>query len=247
MHQIELLTKMGLPQAAANIYLALLKNSPATIASLAQHSGEYRPTVYKHLPLLLEKGLISKSLRGKRLVYIAESPERLETVMEDFNEKFRSVLPDLLSMQAKGTHRPIIRFFEGREGVGRVYEELLKGAKKNDIIYRYESPKDYKKMAKYYPKLYWQLASRQSPSGHSEIQKFVITNQRTQNLRTPRLERYSKAVPPKYDLFEYDITELIFGDKVAFIDYTTETASIIENPIFAKFQRQIFKLLFDRL
>lgn len=100
---------------------------------------------------------------------------------------------------------------------------------------------------KYYPKLYKEMATRYSPAGHSLIQKFVITNERTQNLRTPRLERYSKAVPKQFDLFEYDITELIFKDKVAFIDYQTEIASLIESATFANFQRQIFKLLFDRL
>ncbi len=243
----QLFQKLGLSPAAANIYLALLKHSPSTISDVSQNSGEYRPTIYKHLPELLNKGLVSQSRRGKRLVYIAESPAKLEKLIETFSDDFHSSLPDMLALHAKGTHRPIIRFFEGKEGIGQIFEQLLIGAKKGDILYRYESPKDYHELYKYYPKLYRQLATRHNPSGHSQIQKFVITNERTQRLRTPNLERYSKSVPPGNNPFEYDITELIFGDKVAFIDYATQTASIIENPTFAKFQRQIFKLLFDRL
>ncbi len=247
MKNIQLLQKIGLSQTAASIYLSLIHNSPATVSEIARHSGQFRPTVYKNLPVLIQKGLVSESMQGKRLVYIAESPNNLVNVLQNISQELRESLPDLLSAHGRGTHRPIIRFFEGKEGIGQIFDQLLLGAKKGDILYRYESPKDYKEIAKYYPKLYKALATRHNPSGHSQIQKFVITNQRTQTLRSPSLERYSKSVPKMSDPFEYDITEIIFGDKVAFVDYATQTASIIENPTFAKFQRQIFKLLFDRL
>ncbi len=56
-----------------------------------------------------------------------------------------------------------------------------------------------------------------------------------------------KIVPRNFDLFEYDATELIYADKIAFVDYNTETAVIIENPKLAEFQKKIFKLLFMKL
>ena len=63
----------------------------------------------------------------------------------------------------------------------------------------------------------------------------------------PRLERSVKFVPKNYGLFDYDITEILYGDKIAFIDYNTETGLIIENPVIAEFQKKIFKLLYDKL
>ena len=74
-----------------------------------------------------------------------------------------------------------------------------------------------------------------------------ITNKKTHEARSKQLERYSKYIPHSEDPFEYNITQLIYGDKVAFIDYDTETASIIESSKFAQFQRQTFKLLFSAL
>ena len=65
--------------------------------------------------------------------------------------------------------------------------------------------------------------------------------------KSNRLHRLIKTVPAKYDLFSYDITQLIYKDKVAFIDFGSLSAAIIENPTFAEFQRKIFKLLFDKL
>ena len=54
-------------------------------------------------------------------------------------------------------------------------------------------------------------------------------------------------IPHGTDLFAYDITQLIYWPKIAFVDYNTETSVIIENPIIAKFQERLFKLLYQRL
>jgi hypothetical protein len=48
-------------------------------------------------------------------------------------------------------------------------------------------------------------------------------------------------------VFAYDISHIIYGDKVAFIDFSSETAYILESPAFARFQQKIFRLLFDKL
>lgn len=80
-----------------------------------------------------------------------------------------------------------------------------------------------------------------------QLERFVITNAATQERKKPRLEKSVKIVPRNFDLFEYDATELIYADKIAFVDYNTETAVIIENPKLAEFQKKIFKLLFMKL
>lgn len=54
-----------------------------------------------------------------------------------------------------------------------------------------------------------------------------------------------KVVPEKYGLFDYDITQIIYEDKVAYIDYNTETTFLIENPLIDDFQRKLFRILFD--
>ena len=135
--------------------------------------------------------------------------------------------------------KPKISFFEGKEGIATVYEQLISGTKKGETIYRYESPKDYKKNKRYYPSLYWKRAG-----ASGDIDKYVITNLKTHEKRHKNLNRFSKAVNIS---FEDNITQIIGNGKVIFIDFDTETAIVIENDRFVDFQKSIFKMLFEKL
>ena len=119
---------------------------------------------------------------------------------------------------------------------------MLATCKKGDVFYRYESPKDYKKNDRHLPSAYIERICHKK-----EIQKFVITNEKTAQNKPRVIERVSKFVPKVFDFFEYDITQIIYNNKVAFVDFNTNTAWIIESAPFAKFQRQIFKLLIGKL
>ena len=44
-----------------------------------------------------------------------------------------------------------------------------------------------------------------------------------------------------------NVIEIIYGNKVAYIDLNSESAFIIENEKIAAFQRKLFLLLYDRL
>jgi len=52
------------------------------------------------------------------------------------------------------------------------------------------------------------------------------------------------VIPKKIDLFEDNITKIIYANKVAIIDYNTNESFIIESEIFAVFEKKLFKMLF---
>lgn len=240
MHTRDLLKKLGLTDEQAKIYVTLLKLAQATITELAKATGMHRPAIYHHLPPLLEQGLISQSQKGRRRIFVAESPEHLTDVVKRFGEELQTALPDLLSTYRTHQTQPVIRYFQGAKGIRSAYEDLLRTVKKGDVVYRYESPLDRKRYAKYQPREYAEriLQGR-------EIEWMIITNDATR--KTKRLERLYKTVPLGEHEFRYDISEFIYHNKVSFIDYKNEVASIIESHEFADFQRKIFRLLFDRL
>lgn len=239
----QILRKLGFKKNETRIYIALLEGGAASVAEIARKTALHRPLIYKAIPILIRNQLVSQTKKGKRVMYVAESPEQLDRMMSEVREEFHGLLPDLLQLFSNRAGRPLIRYFEGLRGIKAVYDDLLATCKKGSVIYRYESPKDYRKNKRYYPALYIKRVGAKV----SEIERFVITNEKTHALRHVQLERMEKAVPAKFDLFEYDITEIIYGHKVAFIDFNTETASVIESAPFATFQRQIFKLLFEKL
>ena len=75
----------------------------------------------------------------------------------------------------------------------------------------------------------------------------MITTEATQQKQVPDMNRAVKTIPNKYGLFDFNVTEIIYGNKVAFIDYNSESAVVIENNRIAEFQQKLFKITYDNL
>ncbi len=244
MNLTKALQGLGLSQSETRIYLGLLEHGPSTVADMARTTALYRPVVYTCLPKLLELNLISRLVKGKRTYYEVCSPNHLTQLFSALRNRLETILPKLQKKFEKlKTAKPQIFVFEGREGIKQTYIDLIESSKKGDVIYRYESPKDYKLNKRYYPALYM----RHAGGTDSEIQKFVLTNEKTHNQRRQQLSRYSKSIQRVQDPFEYNITQIIYQDKVLFIDYETRISIVFQNQRFADFQKKIFKLLFYKL
>lgn len=237
------LTSLGLSKLESKLYLCLLQAHRASIAALAKQTGIHRPTIYRIIPKLIDDGLVSEVKVGKRSLYIAESPARLQLLLNSLKSQFDEHLPELGRMYEGSQHRPVVKYYEGKKAIQNIYEEMIRRSKKGDSIYRYESPRDFLTVGKYYPRLYFQRAT----GSNGEIEKHVITNEITFTKRRERLMRHTKVIPTEYDSFDYNITQLIYKDTVAFIDFDTETATVIQNKRFADFQLKLFKMLFRKL
>ncbi len=237
-----LLTKLGISPREIEIYLSLLEISHGTISDIVRTSGVHRPAVYQWLPSLESRGLVSCYVKEKTKIYYAEPPDNLRRFSLWVQEELDDRLPDMMLAYESSRKKPAVRYFEGQEIVTRVYEDVLSTLPKGSIFYRYESPKDYKKMDEWLPSSYFKRVCK-----NKEIDKFVITNEKTAKEKKRVMERAERAVPASFDVFNYNITQIIYGHKVAFIDFEARVAWIIENPRFAIFQQRLFKLLFDQL
>jgi hypothetical protein len=239
----ELLKKLGVTHPGDKIYLALLKLRRATVAELARETGCYRPLIYKELPHLISRRLISKVPVGKRIMYIAENPLVLQALVDRLREEVDLTIPELSQMYEGSHNKPVVRYVEGCKAIQKIYEDIVRRAKKGDSYYRYESIRDYKENGKYYPALY-----RHKATGNQNVlDRYLITNEEGSLHRPLRINRFVKTIPSSYDAFDHNITQVIFKDTVAFIDFDTETATIIENKRFADFQLKIYKMLFGKL
>lgn len=238
----EILQKIGLKKDESAVYVALVEAAEsATISEISRRAGIHRPLIYKALPSLQEKGLVSSISKGKLKRFMAESPQKLKIVFTQFAADFESALPELESAyQAKG-RRPVVKFLEGKRGLQFVFEDLVTSLKRNDVYYRYTSNKDLVATEKYLPGNYRKIRDQK------QLQRFIINNEAVHKQQKPDLNRATKAIPAKYGLFDYHIAQIIYGNKVAFVDYNSETALIIENSHIAEFQKKLFKLLYDTL
>jgi sugar-specific transcriptional regulator TrmB len=235
------LTLFGYSNLQSQIYETLLRKGDLNINELAKTTGKYRPAIYSALPKLISSALVTEVKKGKRKYYHSLLPTALLGVIRNTKSELLRSIDEINRHLKERINRPKLTVFDGKEGIRSLFEYLISSAAAKDTIYRFESPRDYIRAKKYYPALYWKRAGAKG-----DLNKFVLTNPETDERRHKNLNRFSKAVPINKG-FDYNITQLVLQDKVAFIDYDTNTALLMENKRFAEFQRTIFKLLYEFL
>jgi hypothetical protein len=76
-----------------------------------------------------------------------------------------------------------------------------------------------------------------------ELERIVITNPQQGKKHVNDPNREVLTIPASFDPFTDNITKIIYANKVAIIDYDTQTGWVIENERFARYEEKIFQLL----
>jgi len=125
------LIEIGLAKKEAGVYIALLLLGHGTVSQISRRANINRTTGYDILDSLSTKGLVSISGKEPKQEYSAESPENLNKfINQDIktkNEALRKteeIIPELKSIH-NIKDRPKVFFYEGREGLEKVYEDTL--------------------------------------------------------------------------------------------------------------------------
>ncbi|MDD2907918.1 MAG: helix-turn-helix domain-containing protein [Candidatus Gracilibacteria bacterium] len=239
----KLLNKIGLNELESKIYLFLISNPKKTITDLSKDLFINRPKLYKILPSMLEQGLISKIIIGKRIFYIAENPKILNSYLDNIKNDFELYIPELEKEFSNNFTKPVFKHLSGKSGIRNIFLDIGNSLNKGDIFYRYSSRNNISKTSidkKEYDK-YKKLREEK------KLERMVITNDYLNKIKGNKIDKEVVIVPKNFDIFEDNITKIIYGNKVAIIDYNTEESFIIESFIFANFEKKIFKLLFNFL
>src|SRR3989338_275370 len=122
-HKLE---KLCLSERESAVYLATLEAAfGLSIASIAKKTEIKRSTVYLALEALKQRGLISVSKRGNRHIYVAEDPRVFQRLLAEQDNYLKGILPELLSATNMLARKPVMRFFERKEGIKEVYRDTL--------------------------------------------------------------------------------------------------------------------------
>jgi sugar-specific transcriptional regulator TrmB len=140
------LQEIGLSEKESQVYLALLQVDNESIQDLAKRTGINRTTVYPVLETLEKKGLVSEVQVGKKTHYEAAAPERLETfverqkvVLEERSLRLKDIIPQIKSVQREEGERPLVKFFDGRDGTISAMEEFFGTEEKEGEAYFFYS------------------------------------------------------------------------------------------------------------
>ena len=134
---IELLHGLGCNQNEALTYIALLQHGNASIRKVSAHTGINRGTTYEVLKRLVVLGLASVKRVGSRERYTAESPEKIFDIIREkrrdlmeISTAANKIIPDLLARQAGLGGQPMVRYYEGDDGVVAILKDVLQTCSK---------------------------------------------------------------------------------------------------------------------
>lgn len=129
MNYAEILADLGLSENEAVIYLAAIELGESLPKHLAEKASVKRSMLYKILPDLLSKELLLETLHGKRRYLIAQDPgiivEKKKSEIKILEEK----IPELRLLLQTASIKPKIVFYEGIEGLKKIYVDNLREKK----------------------------------------------------------------------------------------------------------------------
>ncbi len=239
------LTDIGLSEKEAAVYVALLSFDKALVTDISEKAKIKRPTTYVILESLAKKGLVSESNIGKKTYYLAEPPEKLglfvERQIHSLEENKKSldiIVPQLKGIQRQEGEKPVVQFFEGKEGVLSsnydTFSEKIEGEPAY-IVYSKDLVQD--------------VFSENEAKGMRErrislgIKSKALYNSTTGDKPSDETGDRIKIDENKYPI-KSDIT--IYGDKVRIAVFGKRISGIfVKNQEFADTLKSLIKYIFD--
>lgn len=235
------LMAVGFSQNEAWLYLTLLELGPATVWQIAKKSGIKRPTCYLVLEELAFKGLASSVNDGKRTIYSVSSPKQLNLRIERQQARFQSALPQLTALASHSPQKPIVRLYEGIEGVMEAYNLSLNQPKGGEILIYGTA-----EVKKSYGNFIHEYIAARCKKG---IRARGILPDNQYNREILKTDEANLRVTRFFPEDKFGIhTEInIFEDTIAYIAHSEATpfATVIENQTLAEEEKQRFNLLWD--
>ncbi len=129
---VSILNDTGLTENEAQVYLTSLSLGPTTILRIAKSSGIRRTTVYSVVETLKNKGLMHIKPVGLKQLYVAEHPDRLESIIESKKRSLQKLLPEFTALYNLKGGESTVKYYEGLNAVKNIYETILDPLKPND-------------------------------------------------------------------------------------------------------------------
>ncbi len=236
------LLKIGLTQEEAKVYIACLEVNGGPASVIAKKAGVHRVSCYHTLENLLRKKLLSQYNKNGVKYFAPEPPEQLQKLVEEQMTVVKGLLPELRSLVSAVAFKPKIRFYEGRDGVERVFSESLQA--RGEIL----GYTNLRNVTEFFPKFFEEYT-------HTKLNKKI----KTRYLSPTTVESVhvlDPFLPKSYDpnlieillvnrdqfLFENEV--LIFNHSVGIVSLNADEllGLIVESPTFARTMKAVFDL-----
>ena len=242
------LLQLGFTEKEIATYIVLLEIGAGSVQQISRMTEINRVSVYAAIDELKQKGLVAESRKGKKKLFVAESPDLIVVLVEEKKRKLEKeednlqnmILPMLKAINVRQENKPQIKFFEGRDGITRVFDEyILKNSR--DVINcgSYETASrvvSFEEEVEYFQR----IAERKT--FYRMILEDTLLNRKF--AKAGKGMTHTKFLPAETKVFS-DI--VVSGPIVALISYEKENATVIEDESIAQAMRMQLDFMWERL
>ncbi len=248
MEYIKELKQLGLKDKEASVYVACLELGPSPVQQIARKAKVVRATTYVILEAMMNLGLVTKYKEGKKTLFSAEPPRQLMRLLEKQEEEIeekkgqlQNLLPELQVIMKSSGGRPTVRYFEGKEGLRAMRQEIVRYTPSGNTIYNF-TPSDH--LSAVFPEDELSYYRQRTAKG---IQSKTIFTTKSEKIRTHLLSRGQtlnaerRYVSP--DLFPSTSGMTIFLDRIAIGNFSGKLSGVVvESEAMADMMKRLFDL-----
>lgn len=244
------LQRAGLDERGAKVYLAALELGPNPVQKIAQRAGIPRATVYLVLEDLQGKGLITTYDEGKKTFFVAESPNRLEQLLEKREAEFqaqkdviKNLVPELISRgQFEKRERPMVKYYEGKNAIKSWLKDSLfdRGGEILSFLH-------YDRADAILQKIEFPVEEMRAMRKKYKVKSRVIyTTKKGPIEGYSTSERQAKFI--SLDKYPFEAGIDVRGDRIFFVPYNVPLRGVaIEDKAIANSMRMLFEVLWSNL
>jgi|GEM_PF-695221 len=237
------LLPFGLDVNESATYLTLLELGPASILEIAKKSGVNRSMLYEIIDELITKGLVYKSVRGKKIHFVAREPEVLQNLLSEKMEKLEKLLPGLKDLAAKGNFKPTVTFHEGMAGIKQAYLDAVYSKEKK--LYAFVGVESLLSKTNILEE-FWDEHFKTERRKRNVFGQLIVPNNsagRAFQKKDNQNFRESRLVDAEQYNFPAEV--LLYDDVVIFISYTQyeEFAVNIKSPAIAETLKMAWRFM----
>ncbi len=238
----KILTSFGFSESDAVVYLTALEMGAASVQDIAKRAKLSRVTTYAVIKTLTDRGLMSSVEKGKKRLFVAESPERLVSFVHGRVKEIEGALAEVqssmheLKLLQRG-EKPIVKMFEGPEALQAIVEDMVTTKSRESI--EFGNIDDLRSLYKQeqHIKNYRELEKTQSRK-----RLIVLVRGADPIIRSPLEQFY--VLPTDLD-FHGDV--IVYGNKVGLSTLVGKQISIIiESEILANTMRTMLDLIWKQ-
>ena len=231
------LKKLGLSDNEILTYTTLLRINQASAIKISEISGVKKSTTYDNLFSLKEKGLVSTSHKEKVRIYQATSPDKILDYETELRKSLEEDVQKLSALAGEFKENAESSFFEGKNGVKMVINDILQ--MKQDLYFigaRSNVKKLYSYIAENFIERRKELKIRLR--GLFDSKEKEDSSYSDKEIKKLTEFRYLDNLS-----FTFSVT-FIYGDKVAFITTKGRPYGIlVKSEIIAEQQKFLFQEL----